>query len=145
MKLIEINFHPTDRVLRQFGWICAAGFPLLAWVFSGRPRPWNSTWEDWTWVGILFAAGLAVAATGVVAPRLIKPLFVGLSLITLPIGLIVSELMLLAIFFLLFLPFGLVFKLIGRDAMERRFEPGRSTYWVAKRPASGLRQYFRQY
>lgn len=145
MKAVQINFNPSEKMLRQFGWICAFFLPVLAWLFSGRPRPWYASLEDWKWVAILGVIGIAIALVGMARPMLLKPLFVTLSLITFPIGLVISELILLLIFFGMFLPFGIVFRLIGRDAMERRFEPARATYWVEKRRPDNVRQYFRQY
>lgn len=145
MKMVSINFDPTEKMLRQFGWICAFFLPLLAWAFTGRPRPWNSAAADWKWVGIFLIIGIAIALIGMAFPKFIKPIFVGLSIVTFPIGLVLSEVILFLFFFVVFLPFGLVFKLIGRDAMERRFEPAKATYWVAKRQPANVRQYFRQF
>jgi hypothetical protein len=35
MKLVEINWKPSDRQLRQFGWMALAGLPLAGWLFTG--------------------------------------------------------------------------------------------------------------
>ena len=35
MKLIEINWQPTDRQLRQFGVICLVALPALGWLWGG--------------------------------------------------------------------------------------------------------------
>ena len=36
MKLVEINWNPTDRQLRQFGMIALVALPALGWLWSGR-------------------------------------------------------------------------------------------------------------
>lgn len=145
MALVHLNLRPDDRVLRQFGWLCALFFPLLAWVFTGRPWPGSSELADWKWVGLLAAIGLVIAIGATMYPKVAQPVFAGLTLIAFPIGLVVSELIILLIYFLVFLPIALVFRWIGRDALERRFEPARATYWAVKRQPDSVRQYFRQY
>jgi hypothetical protein len=61
-----------------------------------------------------------------------------------PIGWIVSHLLLGVLFFGLFTPVGLVFKLIGRDALARRYAPERASYWESKPGARDIRSYLRQ-
>jgi hypothetical protein len=39
---------------------------------------------------------------------------------------------------------GLFFKLIGRDALSRRFAPGQASYWEPKPRATDVRSYLRQ-
>jgi hypothetical protein len=77
-------------------------------------------------------------------PRSLKHVFVGLSLITLPIGLLVSEIVLLLSFFGLFLPVALAFRLLGRDALQRRLEPAAASYWQRKPTPAGVASYLRQ-
>ena len=49
------------------------------------------------------------------------------------IGGVVTTVILSAVFFLLFAPVGLFFRLIGRDHLERRLDRGAESYWH-KRP-----------
>jgi len=78
------------------------------------------------------------------APRLLKPVFVGLSVLTIPIGLIVGELMMLMIYFGMFLPMAIVFKILGRDALQRKLPENVSSCWQKRAPPSGVRRYYRQ-
>ena len=68
----------------------------------------------------------------------------GLTLLTLPIGLVVGEIILMTIYFLLFLPVSLVFRLIGRDALKRGIDRSAKTYWQSKPEPAGPESYFRQ-
>jgi len=90
----------------------------------------------WAVVGLLSAAG-------VVYPPSIRPVFVGLILLTYPIGWVVSHVLLGSIFYLLFLPIGLVLRMTGHDPLQRK-PPVGSSLWktpVGKTdPASYLRQ-----
>ncbi len=47
---------------------------------------------------------------------------------------VVSPLVLGAIFFVVLTPTALVMRMVGRDAMKRRFEPSARTYWVERDP-----------
>jgi hypothetical protein len=134
MTLIEINWKPTDRQLRQFGCICLVALPLVAWLWGGGPR---------LIVGLAVAGGL-LAAAGWAWPQVLRPVFLALSLMATPIGLLLGELAMLLIYFGVFLPIGLVFRVIGRDALGRRFEPEASSYWQPKKQPRDVASYYRQ-
>ncbi|QDU62996.1 hypothetical protein Pan216_38700 [Planctomycetes bacterium Pan216] len=135
MKLIGMNWSPNDRQLRQFGLIAAVALPLIAWLWGGGSG----------WIVAGGAVGTALAAIGWLAPRALKPLFLGLSLVTLPIGLVVGELVLAAIYFGLFMPIAILFRLVGRDALERRIDRSATTYWQPKKRPAGPASYFNQW
>jgi hypothetical protein len=50
-----------------------------------------------------------------------------------------------AIYYLVFTPIGLIMKLSGRDALQRRFEPAENSYWNVKLPETKKERYFHQY
>lgn len=127
MALAEITWHPSDRQLRQFGCIALVALPLAGWFGSGSP-------------GVTLAAGIAgagMAALGLFAPRWLRVPFVALCLATLPIGWAVGEIVLLAIFGLVFVPIGLFFRITRRDALRRRLVPEAKTYWEPKQQPDG--------
>ena len=136
MKLIDINWRPTDRQLRQFGLICIAGLPVLGWVFSSH-HP--------TITAAAAVAGAVCGLLGWLKPQLLKPLFIGLTVVTFPIGLLVSELIVGLMFVFLFTPVALAFKLMGRDALQRRFDRQRKTYWEPHPASVPAHRYFQQY
>lgn len=134
MKLVEINWNPPDRQLRQFGWIALAALPLLGWVWS-RNLPVTAG---------LGAVGLLLATLGQFAPRALKPLFLGLTIVSFPIGLVVGELSMLLIYFAVFVPIALAFRLAGRDSLQLKFDRTRSSYWQPKKQPDGPASYYRQ-
>lgn len=134
MKLVEINWNPTDRQLRQFGALAALFLPGLAWIWGGSR----------TTIGWLLAFGLAVAAVGWIRPRVLKPLFVGMTLAAIPLGMVVGEVAMLTIYFAVFLPIGLVFRIKGRDNLRLKRERSATTYWAPKRQPTGVGSYYRQ-
>ena len=134
MPLVQMNWRPSNRQLRQFGLISLAALPLIGWWWGG------GLWV----VGGLAAAGACIASLGLIWPRSLRPIFVAFSLISLPIGLVVGELTLMFIFFGVFLPLGLLFRVAGRDALHLRSNRGSESYWQPKPQPAGPATYYRQ-
>ena len=72
-----MNWNPTARQLRQFGAICVIALPLIGWIWGG----------SLVVVGWLLAIGSCLALIGVAAPTVLKPIFLALTLVAMPIGL----------------------------------------------------------
>ena len=118
MNLIEINWAPTDRQLRQFGAICLFALPAIGWLWGGGT----------TIIVILGVVGLLLAFTGMVLPAVLKPIFLALTIVATPIGIVIGEVTMLLIYFGVFLPFGLAFRIAKRDALQRSFEKDKDSY-----------------
>jgi uncharacterized protein YjeT (DUF2065 family) len=146
-KMIEIDWQPDERTLRQFGGIAFVGFLLiamLAWnewlVFSfglGSSRPLVA--------GSFAALGVLSGLFSLVAPKANKPIFLGLTLLSYPIGFVLSYVIMGFLFYGLITPLGLFFRLIGKDPLNRRFDRAAVTYWSEPRPRRGKESYFRQF
>ncbi len=146
-KMIEIDWRPDDRTLRQFGVIALFGFSFLAaiawWellIFGfglGEARPI---------VAGAFAtlAGLS-ALFSLVAPRANLPIYLGLTILSYPIGFVLSYLIMGFLFFVMITPMGLFFRLTGYDPLHRRFDPEATTYWNDPRPRRAKESFFRQF
>ena len=135
MKLIEMNWEPTDRQLKQFGVIALVALPALGWLWSG----------NLTAICVLAGIGAFLAVLGLLVPRSLKPIFVALSVLCIPIGIVVGELAMLMIYYGLFLPMAILFRLMNRDRLERKFDRQAETYWKPKQQPSGPASYFRQW
>ena len=55
------------------------------------------------------------------------------------------HLILAAVYFLMFTPLALIFKLIGRDALQRRLDPRSNTYWQIRATRTDPAAYYRQF
>ncbi|MCB9603799.1 MAG: hypothetical protein H6721_24805 [Sandaracinus sp.] len=141
MALVRLDLRPSERVLRQFGGVVAlVGGGLVGLGALGR-GPLEDA-PTWAW-GVVGGAALVFGLLALVAPRVLRWLFVAVSAITYPLGFVVSWVVLVVLYFGLFVPTGLLFRVVGRDALRRKREPG--TYWSeapGKRPKS---DYFKQY
>jgi hypothetical protein len=146
-KMIEINWRPDERILRQFGWIAFVGFSFLgaiAWwellIFSfglGEARS--------TVAGAFLGLAVVSALFSLVFPKANLPIYLGLTALSFPIGFVLSYLIMGFLFFGMITPVGLFFRLTGRDPLHRRFEPNASSYWTDPRPRRGKESYFRQF
>ncbi len=136
MRLIQINWNPSDQQLRQFGFVPMIALPLAGWFWSGV-----GTGAFCAAIG----AGVVTALVGLAQPRALKPAFLALSVAAAPIGMVVSELILLSVFFMVILPTGIVLRLLGRDLLQRHFDRQASTYWEPKKQPSGPVSYLRQW
>ena len=134
MALIETNWDPTARQLRQFGGLCLVSFPLLGWLWSG----------NLTVISALAGLGLLIAITAYVYPKGISPFFVGLMLITAPIGMVVGEVAMFLIYMTVFLPIGMLFRITSRDRLRLKIDRHATSYWQAKRPPKSVGSYYRQ-
>ena len=127
----------SSKTLRQFAGLCLLTF--------GGVAGWEYAAPDHRRVALLFA-GLAIVlgCGGLAWPRGIRPVFVAAMALTMPIGWAVSRILLGALFFGVFTPVGLIFKLLGRDALARRYVLEQATYWEPKPRATDVRSYLRQ-
>ena len=119
---------PTDRKkIRDFGIAFAVvGAAYGAWSLY-RKHPGRA--EVAAAVGGLFLLG------GFLAPGVMRHLYKGWMLFGHALGWINTRILLGVIFYLGFTPGGLFCRLLGRDALARRLEPGRASYWEDADPA----------
>jgi len=139
MSFVEINWHPKQKQLQNFGkiaLIATAVISLLLYLLKGVAIQWAS---------IIFAAGLIIFLSSVISLRLTRAIYIVLTAVTFPIGLVVSFMLLAIFYFLLLAPLGLIFRLMGRDALCRKFDATAESYWLSRRGPEGPEQYFRQF
>jgi hypothetical protein len=134
MNLVTINWKPTARQLMQFGLIAAGAIPFFGWMWGASPLT----------LIILAVVGSSLALAGLIRPQALRYLFLALSLVGLPIGLLMGELLMLVSYYGLFLPIGLLFRLIGRDALQLKLDRNDTSYWQPKQQPDGSASYLRQ-
>jgi hypothetical protein len=137
MSLLEINWKPEQRQLRQFAslWFGFFGLIGLLCLLRKGSLPLTAVW----WV----VASVGVA--GVVWPAVMRPAYVVWMGLAAPIGWTVSHLLLLTVFYLVVTPVGLVMRLLGYDPLERRIDPAAKSYWIPHDPGAEPARYFKQY
>ena len=139
MSLIEINFNPDKKELRKFGLIGLVVLGVvgivLRFVFgvSGIAAL------------LVAAAGLCIFIVSLASARAARIIYLGLTFAGLPVGFVISIVLMAAFYFLILTPVGLVFKIINRDVLERKFEPDSPTYWSPRRQREDPERYFHQF
>ena len=139
MSLIEIDWNPESKQLQNFGKIALVAstvIALLVYLLKGVAIQW---------VSIIFAFGFIIFIISMISLKLTKMIYLGMILVTLPIGFVVSFVLLAAFYFLLLAPLGFVFRLIGRDPLCRKFDANAKSYWLSRHSPKGLEQYFHQF
>lgn len=134
--MISPNWYPDRRQLRQFAVICLFGFGLfglMAWRWTG----------SWTAAIVLWSIGAAALVVGVPFPNAVRLLYVALTALALPIGWLVSQILLRALFYLVFTPLGLLFRMMGRDPLRLR-RPAAESYWLVRVQRTDALSYYRQ-
>jgi hypothetical protein len=148
MALIEVNWNPARRQLRSFGVVCVIAFGAIGvWVYVRHglfgvklPAP-----AALTTALALWAVALLCCALTWLAPRALRPLYVLLTIISLPIGLVLSQVFLALLFYGVLTPIGLVMRLVGRDPLHRRFDRQTTSYWIRREPVRNVERYYRQF
>jgi hypothetical protein len=137
MQWSDLPLKPSLRTLRQFGGLCV--------VFFGGLAAWNLfAHADSRTAAILGVLAAVAGLLGLVAPGVLRPIFVGALIVAFPIGWVVSRVILVVLFVLAITPVGLLFRMRGRDVLGLRRRATES-YWVPKAGASDLNSYFRQF
>jgi hypothetical protein len=138
MSLMRINHNPSRRQLNFFGllWLVFGG--VVGGLVLIRGGPMASA-------GAVWALAAVVAVTGWFVPRLMRIVFLGMAYAASPIGLVVSFLVLLIVYYLVLSPIGLLMRWFGHDPMNRRFDQDAETYWCRHKREDGPSGYFRQF
>ncbi len=138
MSLIRIEHNPSRGQLTVFGilWLVVFSAIGLAILSRGGSRP----------VAIaLLVAATTVPAIGWPVPRFMRWVYLGMAYATLPIGYVVSHLMLAAVYYVVLTPIGLLMRVLRYDPMQRRFDREATSYWVPRQQKEGTKTYFRQF
>lgn len=134
MKLFReaLSLRPDTKQLRSFGLI----FGVLLAVIFGLVLPWLFAFSDSLVIWYVALGFITVAL--LYAPLLLFPYRVWM-LVGSVLGRVNSFLILTIVFFLLFVPFSLIFKLFGKDPLNRKFEPKLTTYRIMSNSAEAER------
>ncbi len=139
MALVEINWKPADKTVRDFGNISPLATLVLVLILHfWRDLPLKTC-------SIIFAAGIAIFLIRLISLTAAKYIFIVFSAVTAPIGIVVSFVVLLIFYYLIITPVALFFRITGRDVLTRKFDHQVKTYWLPHKKTPSLKQYFNQF
>lgn len=138
--MIKLQLNPEPKMLGQFAWIAPLGFGLIGLALHrafGLPT---------TGVIAITAVGVVALLGHLVGARAV-PLAVwrGLVLITFPIGLVLFPVALGLVYYGVFTPIGLLFRLFRVDPMARKLDRSKASYWIERGAARSPSSYFKLY
>ncbi len=143
MSAIPIDWKPNTRKLREFAVASLIIFSGMGVLFAVKHGVFHGS-GHWLVPGIFWALG-AWGLLGVLVPALAKPLYLALMAVAMPIGFVISHVLLGLVYFGLFTPLALFFRLVGRDALQRKIDPAASSYWIQTSTGHDPSRYFRQF
>jgi len=117
----NINHNPDKTELRKFGLIFAVFFSLFFGLLL--PWIWDKPSPTWAWI----VSGVFVAFA-LLFPAALRPVYVVWMKIGHVLGWINTRIILGIIFFILFAPIALVFRIFGRDSMDRKLDDSARSY-----------------
>ena len=138
MTWSEIPFRPGSKALRQFAaaWLIVfLGFGAHQYLVRHHPGAGLA----------LMCMAVAIGALGLAKPLAVRWIFVGWMVIAFPVGWVVSELMLLLMYYAVLTPVAFLFWLQGRDLLRRKRVAEATTFWLPKDTPQDVRSYLRQY
>ncbi len=76
--------------------------------------------------------GAAALLTGVLIPRLLRPLFIVFTKMAHAIGWFNTRVILAMVYYFLLSPIGIIMKLFRRDPLARKVESNAESYWIKR-------------
>lgn len=121
----------SNEAVRSFGWSVGGAF-LVIWLIFVGPVHYFSQYEKGGHYPILMWLGISLVVLGTILPVLLRPIYIGWMAFAFTMGTIMTRLILTVFYFVVLTPVGLFFRLIGRDALNRKIDREASTYWIEK-------------
>jgi hypothetical protein len=139
----DTNWNPDTSALRSFAKSLIIGFPVLALVFA--LVSWFRAGAAPSWTPWLAAVGAGAGLLFGILPQIAKPFYLVWFFVACCMGIVVSNFLIAAFYYLVLTPIGLIMRALGRDPMKRRFDRTAATYWTDAEKRVDPQRYFRQF
>ena len=138
MEMSKGNLKPTEKELYWFGLIILVFFGVVGTLALFRFHAPNVAYTVW-------GLGLALTLFFYAARPFRLPIYLIWMHIFMPLGWLITHLVLVVLFYLVVTPVGLLMKLFRYDPLTRRPNRNATTYWVEHRTGDDSSRYLRQY
>ena len=81
---------------------------------------------------VLGGLGAALTVLGLTTPVVLKPVYRVWMALAVVLGFVMTRVILTVVYYLVMTPIGLVMRLLGKDPLDRRPDPGAASYWIEK-------------
>ena len=138
MALIELNKDPSHEQLASFGRLWT---PVFAMILS------TMCWNAGLFIGCVLAltAGVIVSAIAWMNPMCLKGIFVGATLVTFPIGVVLGFGLLAGVYYLCIVPIGLMLRWLKKDPLFKELNVTAESYWIERTESIPVARYFKQF
>lgn len=140
----EVNWRPTTPDRRKFAVSLIIGFPSVATLMF-LVTALSSKGLHWTPPVVLAGAGVAVGSLLWLFPRLALPVYIPWYATACAIGFVVGNVVLTAVFVIMFVPLGLAMRALGRHEVRKGFRKQAATYWEDAKMPQDPKRYYRQF
>lgn len=137
MSLLRLNTDPSRRQLLQFGVAWVVFSLLAALITAWKPGP-VAPW-------LLCLLAVIPPLIGWMVPGFLRVLFIALSVVTFPIGFVVSHLILAVLYYGVLSPTGLILRWVKPGFFPKRPDPSLPTYWHSRTGTRMPTDYFKPY
>jgi len=138
MQWSDVTRRQTSKTLRQFGVLCLV-------VFGGWAAWRLAEGERGLVTSLLAAASVLLGVVGLLKPNALQPIFTAWMTLAFPLGWVISRLLLATLYYAVFTPIAMVFRLRNRDVLQIRHQSSAGSYWTAKPGRSDVSDYLRQF
>jgi len=136
--MIRIERHPSRGQLHVFGLLWFVFFCFwgtLSWWEAGMNAKAAAFW----------AIAFIIPSAGFVWPEVLRKVYLLAVYVTFPIGIIISSVLLIFVYYIVLTPISLILRLTGYDPMGRFFDRTAKTYWLPRKPKNETERYFKQF
>ena len=124
MKQEFASIAQTPRDIRHFGFVVGFIFALVgfygAWRGGGGAPPY------------LVGIGAALVTAALMAPRVLRPLYIAWMSLGIVLGFVTSRIILIVLFYLVVVPLAAMMRLFSRKYKPVKFQSPQTSYWRAR-------------
>jgi len=135
--MIALDLKPSAKQLRVFGAAALLFLGLMGWWLQAHATP---NWAIACWVTAGFSGFAALAF-----PKANLPLYVALTLVAFPIGIVLSYVMLGVMWYIVMTIVALCFRVLRKDPLQRKWDKSAQSYWLPYPKTENRERYFRQF
>lgn len=139
MALVSLNLKPSRKQLRDFGLValCMCNVIGLLLLCLSKISPKGFV--------VFSLIGLAMYVLSRLSTALLKPIYLGMMLLTFPIGWVVSHLVMALFYYGIVTPIAVFFRILGRDPLCKKYDSQANTYWIPYKRKRSAKDYFHQF
>ncbi len=121
---------PDKTGLRNFGIITG----LLIIILIGTLVPWIWDQDILAWQRYTGSIGGVLIVWGLVHPQSLILIYKPWMALAEKLGWLNTRIIMFLMFYILFLPMGIMMRLVGKDPMNRKFDPEAESYRIKREP-----------